>query len=163
MALTDYTSYASIRAGLGVSEPELPDLVLSNSIYDVMLREDLREINANLSADFITAKADVTPSPEQTRFVELVETYSAYQVDSQLLVSVAMFAPKTIKDSSSELVRVLDPYADTRKAIVATLTYLRAKMLDAYQALDPTEAAPAAVTRVLVAGVGLGLDPVTGA
>lgn len=162
MALTDFTTYNEVRATLGVSEPEITDAVLALPMYEVLLTEDLREMNEDLEADYMVADALISPTADQARFVYLVQTYSAHKVGLVLIGSIPMFAPRMIKDSSSEFDRMADPYQNMRQSIADTLTYLRSRVLDAYATLTPAAPAPAAITRVLVAGVGLGVDPITG-
>lgn len=161
MSITTYTTTNSVRAVLGVSEPEIPDTVLVDPVYEVMLKEDLRAMSTTITAAYITVKADPTPTADETRFIGLFETYSAYQVAAQLLGSLAMFAPQQIEDASSKFQRN-DPYAAVRTAIAESLAYLRNVLLEAYAILVPAEPAPATVTRTLVVNVGLGLNPITG-
>ena len=160
--ITSYTTCQSVRAVLGVSEPEITDVVLEDPIYEVVLKEDLRTLNTGLRADFLALLPPVTPTDDQERFIELVQTYSAYQVARQLLGALAMFAPKTIKDSRTEVDRVTDPYAHTREAVANSLVYLKGKLLEAYAVIEPTAPAPTVARRTLVVNAGLGLNPVTG-
>lgn len=160
MAITSYTTAASIRAVLGISEPEIPDATIALAIYEVMLKEDLREMNVSLRADFLA----LTPplSDDETRFSELMQTYCAYQVASQLMGALPLFAPKKIEDASTKLERYEDPFENLRTSILASLSYLRGVLLAAYEVVEPGEVAPAATVRVLVVNVGLGVDPITG-
>lgn len=163
MALTDFTTYAEVRAVLGVSEPEITDTVLALPMYEVLLTEDLRELNEDLEADFLAADALPSPTADQARFVYLVETYCGHKIGSLLIGSLPMFAPRVITDSSSGFERMADPYQNMRQAITDTLAYLRVRVLEAYATLTPAAPAPIPTVRVLVANVGLGTDPVTGA
>ncbi len=161
MALTDYASYNSIRAAVGVSEPEIPDTVLALSMYDVMLREDLRELDEDLAAAYLA----LTPRPPtvaaQLRFYELVQSYSAMQVGLQLVNALPLFAPRLVEDSSTKWERMADPYKGLREGLSGSLAYVRTRLLDAYATASSTTAA-VATTRTLVANVGLGTNPITG-
>lgn len=162
MAVTDYTTTASIRAVLGVSEEELADATITDLIYATQLVEDLYALNADLPADYATIKALPSPSTLQTRFLNMGATWASYDVASKLLASVAMFAPKVIIGNGDEVDRVNDPYADLRNDVAATLKLLTPRLLTLYGQVEPAAPAPAAVARVYSATADLGTDPVTG-
>lgn len=152
----------SVRAILGVSAQELPDTVLTNSIYSVRLREDLRDLNSRIVTDFATYAALDTLTDDQDRFLDLTQTYAAYQVAWQCLTSLPMFAPLTIKDEKAELTRNVNAYDRLKADVGAVLALIRGKMLAAYAVLNPDAPAPLAVDRILSLTVGLSADPVTG-
>ena len=162
MSITTYTTTNSVRAVLGVSEPEIPDTVLVDPIYEVVLKEHLRGLSTTIRAAFITLVADLTPTDDEARFVELMQTYAAYQVASQLLGSLPLFAPKLIEDASSKADRITDPFAALRESLAASLAWLRGVLLAAYETLEPDEPAPSSVARVLVVNVPLSVNPITG-
>ncbi len=162
MSITTYTTTNSVRAVLGVSEPEIPDTVLVDPIYEVVLKEHLRGLSTTIRAAFLAAVADLSPTADETRFVELMQTYAAYQVASQLLGSLPLFAPKLIEDASSKMDRITDPFASLRESLAASLAWLRGVLLEAYEVLVPAEPAPSAVARTLVVNVPLGTNPITG-
>lgn len=162
MAFTDLTSTASIRAALGVSERELRDEVLIDPIYSVQLSEALFAIHADLFDDFVTtvAIAEDTRTRTEQRFVDLVQTFSAYHVANQCLGSVAMFAPTMIKDDRTELQRT-DPYKNLRADLPGALAVLSRSLRSVY-ALVNTEAVVTTPNRINVLASPLGVNPVTG-
>lgn len=164
MATTDLTTTSSVRAALGVSERELRDEVLSNPIYATLLNEAIFGLSDTLFDDFVTtaAIAEASRTRTQQRFVDLTQTFSAYHIGVQCLGTVAMFAPKTIKDSRSELSRNDDPYKNLRTDLPAALALLRQSLLNVYSLINPSAVVTAKVARVLVTAAPLGVNPVTG-
>lgn len=161
---TSIATTSSIRAVLGVSERELRDDVLLNPIYRVRLNEALLALHPSLFDDYVTAEAvpEVSRTSAQQRLVDLTQTYSAYQIASQCLGSVAMFAPIVIKDSRSELNRQDDPFAALRLDVVAVLAILKTQLLTAYNAINPGSPVPSATARIRALIAPLGVNPVTG-
>jgi hypothetical protein len=162
MVLTDVTTTAEVRAVLGVSEKEIRDTVLLQPIYAVRLSEALYALDDGLLTAYTAASLASPQSALQLRFTNLVETYSAYRVAEFCLGAVAMFAPKEIKDSRSEVIRVNDPYAKLRGDIDEALVSLQALMLSVYALIDPSVPVVVATVRTMVAAAPLGTDPVTG-
>lgn len=160
--LTDYTTPASVRSVLGVSMPEIKDEVVQNPIYETLLEENLYSLHPQMAADYLLAKAAEPKTNLQERFVNVMQTYSAYQVASQMLGSVAMFAPKVIEDSRTKIERFTDAYKALKAEVLATLSYLEGKLLDIYALVNPDAPAPAKIARILVVSAPLGLDPITG-
>ena len=163
MALSTYTTPTSVREVLGVSDAEISDATLNGSVYAFHLDEALLALHANLATDFATAKAAPAPTPQQKRFVTLVETYAAYVVAGEATGRIEMFAPQVIKDARSELQRVEDPFAALRADVAAMRATLRGKLQQAYALINPAAPAPAAARPRVIGAVGLGTNPVTGA
>ena len=161
--IVDYTSYDAVRAVLGVSSEEIDDDVINLPLYEVMLSEDLLDLSGSIQTDFITVR-DIpvgTQTDIEKRFVRVMQTYASYQVASTLLGSVALFAPKDITDSKASVTRVNDPFKTLKEDVLASLVYIRTRLLTAYDAYSPTYAAPTAVTRTFITSTGLAIDPVT--
>lgn len=152
----------SVRAVLGVSAQELPDTVLTNPIYATKLREDMYDLHPQMLTDFATIGTLTNVSSDQERFLDLAQAYAAYNVAQQCLTSLPMFSPLTIKDEKAELTRNANFYQQTKDDVGAVLTLMRQRLQKVYVAVNPLALAPVAVDRVLVLGVGLGTDPVTG-
>lgn len=153
----------SVRAVLGVSSKELPDTVLSNSIYSVRLREAMIDLHPQIVADFATIGALASPTSDQQRFLDLAQTYAAYNVAQQCLVSLPMFSPMTIGDEKAQLIRFADAYKALKDDVGAVLSLIRTKLQNVYQVINPDALAPNQVARSWGAAVGLATDPVTGA
>lgn len=162
MAITDYTTYDEIRAILGVAPEELEDVTIALPTYGFMLSEGLLDLVETLEDDYATVSAIVPATKNTTRFVNLINAWAGYQVAGQLMVSIEMFAPQTIKSDKDEQTRVADPYKGLQEAITATLADLRARILKLYPLVLPGVIVPDAVAEVLMVNVGLATDPVTG-
>lgn len=164
MATTDLTSTTSVRAVLGISELELRDDILLDPIYTVRLTEAMYEKHLGLYDKFLLVAgiAELARTPIQQRFFDLVQTYAAYHVASQCLGSVAMFAPKIIKDSKSELQRTDDPYTALRESVIASLLWIAAQLMKVYGVIEPTSLV-VVQARTMALAAPLGINPVTGA
>lgn len=164
MPLTDYTTYPEVRAVLGVAEEELEDEVLALPLYATLLEESIYSMATGLAAAYVLIKAipEQDRDANQTRLINLVSAWAAYQVAYQLLTSVSMFAPKTIESDKDKQDRIVDPYAALRVAIPAHLAVLAGRILGLYGILFPLEPLPTLVTPINVVVVGLGTDPITG-
>ncbi len=162
MALSAYTTAASVRAVLGVATKELPDTVIANVVFYANLLAELDAISSTLAADYLTVKAIVSPTASQERFALLGETFCAYVVALQCTPQLAASSPMTIKDSKSEATRIADFTKGLRDNITASIVIFRRRLSAAYAALYPAYTAPIAVTEVNIVNVGLGVDPVTG-
>jgi len=79
-----------------------------------------------------------------------------------LLNSLSMFAPKTVKDSKTELERIVDPYKDVRAGVESFYLLMRARVLRAFGVLFPSVTLPTAATLAPLIAVGIAADPVTG-
>ena len=152
----------SVRAVLGVSMQELPDTVLSNTIYSTQLREDMIEMHPQMVADFATISALVSPTADQERFLDLAQAYAAYNVATQCLTSLPLFAPQTIQDEKAQIMRGADFYKRLRDDVGAVMSKLRSRLLNAYSVVNSGAVAPLAVDRIFGVTAGLTSDPVTG-
>lgn len=162
MAILDYTTPTSIRAIIGVSDDEISDATIEDVVYSVMLNEALIDLSPTLVADYTTVKAILTPSADQTRFLNLVNTWCAYQVASQLMTSLELFAPKEIKSEKDAFTRIDDPYKDIEANIIQILSTLGTRILKLYAVLFPSQSTPTSTAIVSALAVGLPIDPVTG-
>lgn len=161
MAITDYTTSTSIRAALGVSDDEIENATIEDDIYSVQLDEALYELSPDLAADYVTVKAG-TQTPQAVRFVKLVNTWCTYRVANDLLATVRMFAPQTIKADKDEATRVADPYKDLRETVSQLLSRFALSILTVYADLFPAQLPPVPKVTINLVSVSLPLDPVTG-
>lgn len=162
MAVTDYTTSDLVRSVLGVSADELENTTIETTVYGTRLDEAAYTLAPGLPADFATIGAVPSPTPTQTRFLNLVEAWATYQMAYFLLTSVAMFAPKEIEASRDRFARVDDPYSFLRSSIPASLALISKQLLAVYAQLMPSEPIPDTVDLTYVDTVDLGTDPVTG-
>lgn len=160
--LTDYTSYAAVRAVLGVSSDEIEDTVIALPMYEIMLVEDLLDLNPSMNDDYSVVRVIASKTAIEARFAQIVQTYASYQVAYTLLGAAPMFAPKDIKDGKAGVARVADPFQPLQASIAQALSYIRIKLLSSYEAYAPAELAPQAISRDFLTSTGLSLDPVTG-
>jgi hypothetical protein len=164
MALLTYTTYAEIRATLGVSATELPDTTLALSTYGVWAQLALEDISLTLPTDYDTTVLLPVKTPDEQRFIDLVRLYVSYSTAERLLTSLPLFSVKTLTDGRASFTRETDPYKSVREGVLATLRDLRKRLAAAYAALFPAavivlvpDPAP-----TLVLASGLATDPVTG-
>lgn len=162
MALADYTDNDSIRATLGVSDDELPDVVLNLPLWGIMLNEGLLEIAADLPTTYDTIKGLTPPrTSDQQRFLDLTSTFSAYYVASRLLGPLPVFAPQTLKAVKDQFTRVPGAFDGIQASVAGGLSYIKEKLVVALQVVSPSDIAPLPVTRVWGVSTGLANDPVT--
>lgn len=166
MALIDYTTYDEVRATLGVSGTELPDTVLSQEQWALLLKFNLEDVSTDLPTSYTTISAlpSGSRSAAEQRVYELVRLFASYTTANTLLTSLSMFSVERLTDGRAEFQRVNDPYTDTREAVKAMLATIRKKLAAAYLALVPTADVNAGSnTFTMAVSTGLGLDPVTNA
>jgi hypothetical protein len=160
--MIDLVPTSGVRAVLGVSAKELPDSVLTNPIYSVRLREDLRDMSTQMMADFARINEIDEPSDDQERFLELASSYGTYHVANQCLAALPMFAPQLIADEKAQLQRTADPFKQLRIDVPAVMAMLKTRLQRAYALINDDAPAPNAVDRIFAVTTGLGTDPVTG-
>ena len=107
MALTAYTSYADVRAALGVTPKELSDDTLALPLYENVLVLAFGKQDAGFQAFLDTTLAVVGPSALQSYFLRLAQVFATYTVaqaaarieagaDAQLVAAQAkLFATRT--------------------------------------------------------------------
>lgn len=163
MALTVFTSYADIRAALGVGIAEIPDAVISLPLYDNSLGVELDKLGLTLAADFVTTKALAVKTADQDRFLRSVQLFATYAVARQLTGALPLFSPKEIHDGKASMVRyAASPYDATIKAIKEGFETYKAVAIAAYALLNTTTS-PSTKLRPYLSVVAPSYDPVTGA
>lgn len=161
-AVTTYTTYADIRAALGVSDEDLEDVTLALSIYADYLEVELEEVDIALPGTFATLAAltpPSPPSPAQARLLSSVRLFSAFAVAKQLTASLPLFAAKQVGDGKAVVSRFDNPYKDTISKVNQQYDRMRNRVLSSLVALGSTDSS---VTRVLFAVAAGATDPVTG-
>jgi hypothetical protein len=164
MLLTEFTSYAEVRAALGVSAAELPDATLATKVYLLDLKFALNEIGSTLVADFLALQED--PAPEagsaEEAFVEATRLFATYCVAYHCVGALPIFSPKTITDGKAAQTRYSDaPYRDTVTKVTATFFRYRRLLASMYAVLKGTTAPAQAPVSLAVASSPTP-DPVTG-
>jgi len=161
MALSSYVAYSSVRAALGVSDEELPDSVLSESIYEDNLLLELDEVGATAASDLLSFIASTPTGAAELKYLRTGRLFATYAVANQLLSSLPLFSPKEITDGKASVVRYADgPYKKTIEEVRARYEKYAALIGEAYSDLI---AGPTPVTTVPTFLVLAGMvDPVTG-
>ena len=158
ITLSEYASFDSVRAALGVSVKEIPDVVLSSDIYAFFVQQELDEISATLRTEFEA----ITPpgvSDTEKELYDTVRVFSAYAVAYKASDSLALSAPKTIEEGKAAVSRFADsPYKNV--VIEVRKSYIQYKKI--LQTLIDDEETSVLVP-TLMSGVTPDFDPVTGA
>lgn len=113
MDITDFTTYADVRALCGVSEKEIEDTELALGIYSNALELALDSVTLPdeapgpgiLKEVFVTISALDTKTAAQEKLLLLTKMFAAYVVAGQLAKSLPMTAAKAISDSEASLTR----------------------------------------------------------
>lgn len=162
--LTEYTTYADIRAALGVSDEELSDDTLGLDLYLTLLEEEIVDAHASLPAawDALPADAD-TWTADQRRFAALFKLFSTFAVAYGLLDSAELFGFLKVADGRASTERVPKSYENLRINITAMYARVKAKLLAALLLVDPGASVATVPTIAFVSAVPGSIDPVTGA
>lgn len=112
IALTEYTSYAEVRAVLGVSIYELPDATLGLEMFSRALQTRLRSTTGtfgtttgSLITIFDTISALPSPTDDEEDFLFLIKQYATYIVAEACLTGLSLFALKTESDGKTTQTR----------------------------------------------------------
>jgi hypothetical protein len=165
MALLQYTTYEELRAVLGVSATELPDLTLAQPQFGTVLTMELQDISTSVASLYTTISAipEVSRTANQQWFYDLTRLTAAYAIASNLLISLPLFSVSRLTDGRAEFERQKDIFADVRDAVNGMYAKLKARLAALVLVLEPTATVFSEVTQVYTASIGLGTDPVTGA
>jgi hypothetical protein len=164
--LSDYTTYDSVRAVLGVSSRVFPDAVMATEIYELALRADLIQVGqgvsetADLDADYLALiDESMSLATAAQNFYNAVRLFSAHSAAFKALAAMPELSPTFISDSKASLRKdksavtsiVTGDYAKYRRH----LAVMYAAFLDV--------AAPASFQPNLMGLSIPDFDPVTGA
>ena len=160
MLITDYTTYADIRAILGVSTEDLEDATLGLSIYVNLLETDLEALDATLPATYAATKLIVSPTAVQARFLRAASVFATFSVGRQLTASLPLFAAKAVSDSKASVERFAEPFKETIEAIKSQYAEARSALVDALAGVGTTTATP--TPKTWISTVAPAVDVVTG-
>lgn len=163
MALTTYTSYAEVRAALGVSETELPDSVLALPMYETLAVTDLEDVYIGIPAKFIELSALPSRTATEQRFVDLTRLFASYTLAQNLLTSLPLFAVKHLTDGRAGFDRQTDIYADVRDGVQGMYNVVKSRLTAAYKVVEPSIAGYVPSSFAYTTNATLGTDPVTNA
>ena len=88
--ITEFTSYADVRAALGVSEDDLEDETLELDLYADMLEVEFEDVSATFLTTYAAAQATDTPTEAQARFLKATRLFSTYAIDFVTTVTVIL-------------------------------------------------------------------------
>jgi hypothetical protein len=160
MALTDYTSYAEVRAILGVNDLEVADTLLALPFYSEIINAELTDINDTLPSLYAAAVIEPTPTVFQSKLVSYTRLFSTYATAKTLTTSLPLFSPRAIEDGKARLERFNNPYKEVIDAVGREYDRWRLRLIDLLADLEGT------VESTAVFGfttVPLEIDPITGA
>ena len=160
MLVTDYTSYADVRAALGVSSEDVEDATLALDLDANLLESDLEDVNSSVPSTYDTTKVLPTPTADETRFLKACQVFATFSVARQLTASLPLFAAKQTTDSKAGVQRFDNPYKDTIKALEAQYEKAKARLAATYATVTTTTTTT--TTRTWFSVVPPASDPVTG-
>lgn len=158
--VTSYTTYADIRAALGVSDDDLTDTTLALALYADHLQTELEDVALTLPATVVTVKAVGSPSDVQTRFLTSVRLFAPYAVAKLLTTTLPVFAPMQVGDGKAVGQRFNTGYKDTIKSVVEQYDKTRNRLIAALAAIGT--ASGTVTAQVYVSAVAPTTDRVTG-
>ena len=166
-ALTDYTTYASVRACLGVSERELKDDQLALKMYVDQFELEMGDVDSGGGAvlsQYTTIKdvALVDRTADQQRFYNILGMLAGYSVARQLCGTIDLFAPKRIEDGRAAVERQANVSEKTVDGVNSGYDTLLKRLKALLLILVPGANVTATAARNYMLAAGLGTDPVTG-
>lgn len=141
MPLTDYTTYAEVRAALGTNVEEIDDPTLALPMYERGLVADLEDIKSALPGDYTTVAAidEGARTVAQQAFYTAVQLFAPYSVAAQLASSLPLFSPKQVSDGKAGFSRYADsPYKTAIENAKKLFDRYRARLADKYAAMQST-------------------------
>lgn len=161
MQLTAVTSYAEVRAVLGVSDEELEDSTLALSIYDTEVDIRVDEISANAASVYATvsALAEGDRSVVQQRYYKVYRLLCSYLFADTLFKSMPMFSYKNVTDGKAEVSR-FESLETVERGIKAGINTARLRLNELLAALGFGTTAVSR-TQVFLAAATLAVNPVT--
>lgn len=158
--LTNFTTYAEVRAALGVSDEELADTALALPMYEKALRADFDDISLTLIDTFNTVNALSSPTSAQSRFLAAVHLFATYSVAKHLTSTLPMFSPRSVEDGKARMERFNDPYQKTIAAVESEYGRWQSRLEAAFTALG--QSATTRAPRVFMSVAGAASNPITG-
>ena len=159
-AITTYTTYADIRAALGVSSDDIEDATLALALYANNLEAELEDIALTLPATYATTAALPTPTDNEARFLSAAKMFAVYAVAKHLSSALPLFAPKQMSDGKASATRFDNPYRETIAAINQQYDRFKTRLETALAAIGTSSATSVALTYMSV--VSPAVDEVTG-
>lgn len=141
MSVTDYTSYDSVRAVLGVTDLELPDVTLGLPLFSHKLDKALSSVSGvyapdteerTLAGHYTYINGLEAPTDDQALLFGLIAVYSTYLVGAAAGGSLSMLAPKTISDGKALRTRFSaeSTFQDTMRSVYNELQSTKQAILE---------------------------------
>lgn len=163
MYVTDYTTYAEIRAALGVAEEEVEDDTIALPLYGDTLQIDLEDIHVNLPSSYETIKQLSVPSDDQKRFLQAAHLFATYSVARQLASALPLFSPEQIGDGKAALRRSAQENPQQKVIEAVNTQYARFRSrLDQMFSVVNSSTSMGAVSKAYFGAVVPSSDPITG-
>ena len=161
--LGDYTTPNSVRVLLGVTEDELPDLVLNDHFYTMWLNADLYSVCATIADDYATADALVDTDADAARFADAVSLFATYSVAKACLGALPQFAIRSSSEGKATFMRhTATAFDNAVLRIDMEYGRARATLLDVYADYLPEAEIAVPVVRDVMQVSTPSFDPVTG-
>ncbi len=161
MELRDYTSFADVRAALGVSEKELSDETLSLSLYEDNLKMELDNIGDTFTDEYDALLVADSPNKAEEKLLRAGRLFCTYVVANHLLSSMTMFSPKDISDGKASFSRQGDnPYSKTIEMVKSRYSQYTAGLGEVYADFKTTTTVTTAPVYMLVSSPTT--NPITG-
>lgn len=161
--LTEYTTYAEVRAALGVSEEEIDDATLELQMYESLLEEDLDGISPLVHTTWAALPEDESlRTADEAKFAQRLRLYSTYSVASELLTSVELFGFLKVADGRASTERRPQAFDTIKGNVHAMKLKARAWLLASLELLVPGTPVTPAGSISWTSSVAPATDPVTG-
>ena len=158
--ITTYTTYADVRAALGVSDDDLEDTTLGLELYANYLEVELEDVNIDLPTTYATTEALGTPTAAEERFLKSCRLFATFAVARQLTSALPIFAAQQVSDGKASVQRFDTPYKDAIKSVNEQYDRLKNRLVQSLASIGTSTSAATAMTYVSV--VSPAVDPVTG-
>lgn len=158
-SLTEFTTYADIRAALGVTEDDLEDATLSLNLYSDSLGVEFEDVSSAFADTYATVRDIDNPSAVQISFLTATRLFATYAVAKQLTATLPVFASKQVSDGKTVVQRFDNPYRDTIKSVLDQYGKAKARLATVIATLN--SGSKSTVTRVYFSVVAPSTDPIT--
>lgn len=137
ITLTEYTSYAEVRAVLGVSSYELSDSLLALPNYSRALQTKLYattgtfgSVTGSLIDIFDALSSEASPTADEENMLALIQQFSTYVVAEACLSGLSLAALKSESDGEAIQTRFSSEatFKDVAKSVRQQLTSLLAQI-----------------------------------
>ena len=124
--MKEMTTADSVRAVMGISESELPDDVLRQTIYASTVERALTKLTPDVVTNW--AKLLTSVDPKDQDLVELVKDYCTFKVAVQACQSIDLVAARTLTDSKATFQRFEVDLSELTANLQANLASLESEL-----------------------------------